>query len=239
MSNKTLFLKAIESTPDAVEKLAAFARRITPKLANLMQIYNRAPTVDPLDNSQLGPARSGQNIDRGRNIGKLVGTGAGAALGGLAGHAMGGGLMSAATHAGDAIGSHLPTYDPNMAEQVHDGFTNAGKYEGTADGLVAGGMLGHWAGGHIGAGLGRASMAYSSPESQAAERIKRMDPASGLAHIRMLEQSGSESPSVIQAMKSTYETRRRGLQTQIQSGVALPPGDRAQDIGTGQRTRLV
>lgn len=239
MSNKTLFLKAVEATPDAIEKIASFACRFTPKLANLMQIYNRAPTVDPLDNSQLGPARAGQNIERGRNIGKLVGTAGGAALGGIAGHAMGGGLLGGATEIGDAVGRHLPMYDADTAKDVHDGFSNAGKVEGTADGVVAGGLLGHWAGGRIGAGLGRASMGLSSPESQAAERVKRMDPASGLAHIRMLEQSGSESPSVIQAMKDTYETRRRGLQAQIQSGVALPPGDRAQDIGAGQRTRLV
>jgi hypothetical protein len=136
---------------------------------------------------------------------------------------------------GDAVARHMPTYDPEMAHTVHDGFTDAGKIEGTLSGAAAGGFLGHAAGKRIGAGIGRASMNFASPESQAAEKIKRMDPSTGLAHIHMLEQSGHESPSVIQAMKDAYNTRRTGLQTQMQAGVALPPGQFARDTGASPR----
>jgi hypothetical protein len=231
MRNVSLFLQAIDGHPDVVEKLTA----LQAKHATLSQIYTRAPTVDPLDNPDLGPARSGANVAKGRSIGHLAGGLAGAALGGLAGHELGGGVMSGATHFGDAIGEPighaLGTYDPNTAESLHDGLTGAGKVEGTVSGAALGGVAGHAAGGAIGAGLGRLSQNFASRESQAAEKIKKMDPATGLAHIRMTEQSGHETPSVIQAMKDAYETRRRGLGTQIQSGVPIPPGTTVQSLG--------
>jgi hypothetical protein len=236
MPNTPLFLEAIETTPNAVAKLSALAV----KLATLRQIYTRAPTVDPLDNPEFGPTRSGENTAKGRNIGRLAGGLGGMALGGLAGHAVGGGVLSGAAHVGDAIGrpigEMLGTYDPNMASSVHDNMTNAGKIEGTISGAALGGLAGHAAGGAIGAGIGRLSQQFSSPEAQAAERIKKMDPATGLAHIRMMEQSGHASPSVLQAMKDTYETRRRGLGTQIQSGVPIPPGTTVQKIDYNRRS---
>lgn len=232
MRNQPLFLQAIDKCPDAVDKLHA----LTAKIASLRQIYTRAPTVDPLDNPDLGPARSGENVAKGRSFGHLAGGLAGAALGGLAGHELGGGVLSGAAHLGNSVGEPIGhmfgTYDPNTAASVHDAATNVGKVEGTLSGAAIGGLAGHAAGGAIGAGLGRVSQNFASPESQAAERIKKMDPATGLAHIRMLEQSGHASPSVIQAMKDTYETRRRGLGTQIQSGVPVPPGTSVQSMNS-------
>jgi len=217
MPNKSMFLAAVEKVPDAVEKIAA----LSVKVASMHQITSRGPVLDPLENPELGPERAGNGIERGRNIGKLVGTLGGAALGGIAGHALGGGLLSGATHLGDSIGRHLPGYDENTAQSVHDGFTDFGKIEGTGTGALVGGLVGRAAGGGIGAGIGRITSNFASPEAQAAEKIKQMDPATGLAHIRMLERSGHVSPSVLQAMKDTYETRRGGLQAQIQSGVPV------------------
>lgn len=186
MPNKSMFLTAVEKVPDAVAKIAA----LSVKVASMRQVVNRGPVLDPLENSELGPERAGNQAERGSNIGKLLGTVGGAALGGIAGHHLTGGFG-----AGDALA--------------------------TGGGAIGGGMLGHAIGDGIGAGIGRISSNFASPESQAAEKIKQMDPATGLAHIRMLEQSGHVSPSVLQAMKDTYETRRGGLKAQIQSGVPV------------------
>lgn len=217
MSNQSLFIAAAEKTPDAIAQLAS----LTVKLAGISTVSTRQGIVDPLDNPEFGPERASNSVGRGRNIGKLVGTVGGAALGGLAGHALGGGVLSAATNMGDAVGRHLPWYDADVAHDVHDSFTNFGNTEGTISGGLVGGLVGHAVGGGVGAGLGKVVSNFASPESQAAERIKKMDPATGLAHIHMMEQSGHASPSVIQAMKDTYEVRRRGLQAQIQSGVPV------------------
>lgn len=251
MPNKSMFLKAAEATPDAVEKLASLAV----KRADLMHIYNRAPTIDPLDNPEFGPARSGDSVRRGKHIGALAGALGGAALGGVAGHSIGSAIGGAPNELGQSITHHLMGHygdNPNHVDGSDDGqpstvldkdqaidhdtiFHHTGGNIGGVAGAVAGGFAGHALGKRIGGGIG----SLTSPEAQAAEKIKRMDPASGLAHIRMLEQSGRVSPSVIQAMKDSYNTRRTGLQTQIQSGVALPPGERAQDIGTPSRRVLV
>lgn len=217
MSNQSLFIAAAEQTPDAIAKLASLAA----KLAGIGTVSTRQGVVDPLDNPEFGPERAGNSVGRGRNIGKLVGTLGGVAIGGLAGHALGGGVLSTATNIGDSISRHLPWYDADVAHDVHDSFTHFGNVEGTVSGGLVGGLVGHAVGGGVGAGLGKAVSNFASPESQAAERIKKMDPATGLAHIHMMEQSGHASPSVIQAMKDTYEVRRRGLQAQIQSGVPV------------------
>jgi hypothetical protein len=227
MSNKSLFVQAAESTPGSTTKLA----ELDSKLSTLHDIYNRVPLVDPLDNPKFGPSRSGEMVNKGRNIGRLLGGLGGAAIGGYAGHALGGGLVSGASHLGHALGSWVPGYDENTYQDVANGMGDAGKLEGTLSGAAVGGYLGHAAGKHLGAGIGSIAKNFASPESQAAEKIRKMDPATALAHIRMTEQLGHESPSVLQSMKDTYNARRQGLQTQLQSGVAIPPGSRVHDIG--------
>ena len=217
MPNKSMFLVAVEQSPGAVEKIAS----LSVKVAGMGQVSHRGPMLDPLENPELGPDRSGNRVGRGRNIGRILGTVGGAALGGSLGHDLGGGVLSTATDIGDSIGRHIPGYDENVANDVHDSFTNFGKVEGTLSGGLVGGLAGRAAGSGIGAGIGRLSSNFASPESQAAEKIKQMDPATGLAHIRMLEHSGHVSPSVLQAMKDTYEVRRSGLKDQIQAGVPV------------------
>jgi|GEM_PF-5121496 len=205
------------------------------KLSNLNAIYRRAPMVDPLDNPDLGPAGEHGRVQHGSNVGKLVGALGGAALGGLAGHAIGGGLASGAANLGASIGGVVPGYDPVMGEQVHDFFNNVGSAEGTLTGGVVGGMLGHHLGGRIGGGIARL---HSTPAEQAVERIRRMDPASGLAHIRMTEQSGHVSPEILQAMKDAYNTRRSGIQAQLGAGVAIPPGHTPYQVQSNRPTPL-
>ena len=216
MSNVSLFLAAAATTPDAVRQLAALAT----KLANMSTVTRRDSAIDPIEDLSLGPERAGNSAVRGRHIGQLAGTLGGAALGGLMGHQLGeytgGNAVSGAV--GHGVGSLLGT--DNLGDLGNAGEA-VGHHLSTGAGALAGGAVGRSAGGAIGAGLGKLVSHVASPEAQAAERIKKMDPASGLAHIRMMEHSGHASPSVIQAMKDTYETRRQGLQAQIQSGVPV------------------
>lgn len=216
MSNQSLFIAAAEQTPDAIAKLSSLAA----KLADIGTVYRRDRAVDPIDNPQLGPERAGNSEIRGRHIGQLLGTAGGAALGGLMGHQLGGftGENAVAGAAGHGVGSLIGT--DNLGN-LGDAGEAVGHHLSTGVGALAGGALGRAAGESVGAGLGKLVSNFASPESQAAERIKKMDPATGLAHIHMMEQSGHASPSVIQAMKDTYEVRRRGLQAQIQSGVPV------------------
>lgn len=186
MSNKSLFLQALEQLDDAETKLA-----------DLNAIYHRAPMIDPLDNPTFAPDGVEGHVTHGRNIGRLIGGLGGAALGGWAG-----------SHLGNPF---------DFANPV----AGASELVGGAAGAIGGGLAGHGIGGAIGGGVARMT---STPEQQAVEHIKKLDPASGLAHIRMSEQSGRVSPTVIQAMKDTYNTRRSGIQTQLGAGVAVPPG---------------
>lgn len=197
MSNKSLFLQALEQLDDAGTKLA----ELNVKMASMETIYHRAPMIDPLDNPAFGPDRTSTHVEHGQNIGRLLGGLGGAALGGFAGHELGGAV--------DNVGlSHLVG-------------SHGGALLGTAAGAAAGAIPGAAVGHSLGGGIARMT---STPEEQAAEHIKRLDPASGLAHIRMIEQSGRVSPSVVQAMKDSYNTRRTGIQTQMGAGVAIPPG---------------
>ncbi len=191
MSNKSLFLQALEQLEDAGTKLA-----------DLNTIYHRQPMIDPLDSEAFGPSRTSDRVHHGQNIGRLLGGLGGAALGGFAGHELGG--MT------DAV-------NPISMMAGHD----LGALTGTAAGALAGSVPGAAVGRSIGGGIARMT---ASPTEAAAEHIRRLDPASGLAHIRMTEQAGRTSPEVIQAMKDTYNTRRSGIQTQLGAGVALPPG---------------
>lgn len=216
MSNVSLFLAAAETTPDAVLKLVALAT----KMADIGTVMRRDSAVDPSDDINLGPERAGNSIVRGRHLGQLAGTLGGAALGGLVGHQLGdftggNGVGGAVGHSvGGLVGTDNLGDLGNAGEAV-------GHHLSTGAGALAGGAIGHAAGGAMGAGLGKLVSHFAAPEAQAAERIRKMDPATGLAHIRMMEHSGHASPSVIQAMKDTYETRRQGLQAQIQSGVPV------------------
>ncbi len=214
MPNQSLFLKAVAQTPDAVERLSALAT----KVAAMSTVMGHSPVQDPLDNPDLGPDRVPDNEGRGRNLGGILGTLGGAALGGLAagsaGHLAGDLMAHPIDSASDLASGHMPHVPESIPSTIGAGVEGAG-------GAAVGGLAGHFIGSRIGAGLGRASEGLYSPARQAAEKIKRMDPAAGLAHIQMMEQSGHVSPEEIQAMKDAYNTRRHGLLAQLQHGMPV------------------
>ena len=217
MSNKSLFVRALEEVQDVEAKLT----QLNAKFADMRSVLHRAPVTDPLDNPQLGGATSSARGHTGGNIGKLVGGLGGAALGGWAGSEIGGlaglsadVLAGAGNVAGVAggLGSHaligtpIPTDAPMLSGNMVSGL----------GGAIAGGLGGAYLGKRIGAGIGKMT---ATPEEQMAEHIRRLDPASGLAHLRMLERSGKVAPSVLQSGKDAYNTRRDGLRTQLEAGV--------------------
>lgn len=190
------------------------------KYASMAQVRGESRLVDPLDNPEIGPFRSGEIPRVGSNFGRTVGTLAGLGLGSLAGHELGGGLLSGASELGSSIGRLGPSYDEDVAKSLHDGFTTFGKIDGTTAGGLVGAGVGRFAGGGIGSVAGRMGAGFAPAEAHAAQQIKRMSPADGMAHILMLERSGHARPSVIQAMKETYEARRTGLEDQARAGVS-------------------
>jgi hypothetical protein len=211
MSNKSLFLQALEQSPAFDADLTS----LNEKLADISTLTQHEPMQDPLDNPDFGPARIPDVRNRGRNIGRLAGGLLGAGIGGYTGHIWGGLAGNAVQHPIDTVSdlSH------GVMPDIHSGLGHAGSMVGGAHDALLGGLVGSSVGGDLGAGIGSMTKHLYSPERQAADKIRKMDPATAMAHIRMTEHLGKASPSVLQSMKDTFNARRQGLRDQIESGV--------------------
>ena len=86
-------------------------------------------------------------------------------------------------------------------------------------GAAIGGLAGYHAGKAVGKRIGESLETLQPPERHAVEMVRKMHPAESFVHIRNLERSGQASPEVLNAMKETYNFRRRGLGYQLAAGV--------------------
>jgi hypothetical protein len=67
--------------------------------------------------------------------------------------------------------------------------------------------------------MGESLESLQPEERHAVEMVRKMHPAESYVHIRNLERSGQTRPEVLNAMKETYNFRRRGLGYQLAAGV--------------------
>lgn len=175
---------------------------------------------DPLKDPAIAPHAPIPRFDR---AGKSIGSTLGSLGGGLAGALLPSALGFVAG-AGGAYGlEHLLGSDSGFgssALQIGAGALGAGAAAPAGFfGQHIGRGLGALHGGQIGEGAGKQLEKLYSPERQAAERMRRMNPQHGLALIRTMESTGAGSPSEIEAMKDSYNIRRTGLRHQVQTGV--------------------
>lgn len=89
---------------------------------------------------------------------------------------------------------------------------------GSVGGLAAApltSVIGYSMGNSAGRAVGEAVESAQAPERHAVDTIKSMTPADAYNHITYLERTGKATPAVIQAMKDTYNYRRRGYKYQL------------------------